>query len=140
MATRAYGSFPTTADVGLWARGRTASELFSRAGVALYALMTDLRRVRPREQRTVQASAEDPGALLVAFLNELVSLEQSEGFLGRRVNARPIGSPPTAVLATVEGELFDPARHTSRMDVKAVTFHELVVDLVGGRVRVIVDI
>jgi SHS2 domain-containing protein len=135
-----YGSFPTTADVGLWARGHSASDLFSALGVGLFALTTDLRRVRLRDQRTVRASADDPAALVVAFLNELIGLSQSEGFLGRRVRAHTVGTPPTAVLATVEGESFDPARHSSRMEVKAATFHHLELDLTRYRARVIVDI
>ena len=140
MPASRYGSFPTTADVGLWARGSSASDLFSALGVGLFALTTDLRRVRPRDQRTVRASADDPPALVVAYLNELIGLAQAEGFLGRKVLARTLGTPPTAVLANVEGETFDPARHTSRMEVKAATFHDLEVDLRHYRARVIVDI
>lgn len=135
-----YGSFPTTADVGLWARGETTSDLFSAAGTGLFALTTDLRRVRPIEERTVRASAEDPTSLLVAYLSELVGLEQSEGFLGRTVVAHAVGTPPTAVLATVRGEPFDARRHRSRVEVKAITLHHLELDLVRYRLRVIVDI
>lgn len=140
MSPRAYGSFPTTADVGLWARGRTTSELFGAAGVGLFALYTDLRRVRRRARRTVRAEAVDPAALLVAYLNELVTLVQAEGFIGRSVEAHVDGSPPVAVEAHVDGEPFDPARHLSRMDVKAVTLHRLELDLDRHTLRVIVDI
>jgi SHS2 domain-containing protein len=135
-----YGSFPTTADVGIWARGKNAAELFEAAGTGLFALMTDLRRVRPREERTISASGPDAPSLLVAFLNELILLQQTEGFLGRRIHARPLGDPPTSLLATVSGEVFDPARHTRRKEVKAATFHELSFDVSARRARVIVDI
>ena len=135
-----YGTFPTTADIGLWARGHSASELFSTAGIGLYALLTDLRRVRLREQRSVEASAQDPEALVVEFLNALLGLTHTEGFLGRRVVAHTVGTPPTAVLATVEGEPYDSSRHTSRLEVKAATFHHLQLDLRRYEVRVIVDI
>jgi SHS2 domain-containing protein len=102
--------------------------------------MTDRRRVRPREERAVSASAGDPTELVVAFLNELLLLEETEGFLGREIHARPIGNPPTAVVATVTGERFDPDRHPRRKEVKAVTLHGLVFDPARGRARVIVDI
>jgi SHS2 domain-containing protein len=138
--TRRFGSFPTTADVGIWARGATASELFAALGLGLYSLMTDLRKVRPLEERTVSASGEDASALLVAYLTELLALEQTEGFLGREIHARPVGTPPTAILASVRGERFDPARHPRRKEVKAVTLHRLTLDLERGRARVIVDI
>jgi SHS2 domain-containing protein len=102
--------------------------------------MTDLRRVRPLEERAVSASAADPTALVVAFLTELLRLQQQDGFIGRSIEARPIGRPPTAVVASVRGERLDPGRHTVGTEVKAITFHELSIDLERGRARVIVDI
>jgi SHS2 domain-containing protein len=102
--------------------------------------MTDLRRVRPRDDRAVSASGADPTALVVAFLSELLLLQQKEGFLAREIEVRPMGDPPTALLASVRGERFDPARHTAGTEVKAVTFHALTFDPGAGRARVIVDI
>ena len=126
--------------MGVWASGATPAELFEALGLGLYALMTDLRRVRPREERAVSASGEDPTGLVVAFLTELLNLEQTDGFIGREITARPVGNPPTAIVASVAGERFDPDRHTARTEVKAVTFHDLVFDPARGRARVIVDI
>jgi SHS2 domain-containing protein len=102
--------------------------------------MTDLRKVRPREERAVSASGEDPTELVVAFLTELIGLQQTEGFVGRDIRAWTVGDPPTAILASVSGEPLDPDRHTFRTEVKAVTLHGLVYDPAHGRARVIVDI
>ena len=137
---RRWGSFPTTADVGIWARADSTAELFEALGLGLFALMTDLRTVRPLEERAVQASAPDPGGLVVAFLTQLITLQSVEGFLARTIRCRPVGTPPTALLAQLTGEPFDPARHPRHFEVKAVTFHELEVDLDQHRARVIVDI
>ncbi len=126
--------------MGVWARAESPAGLFEALGLGLYALMTDLRTVRPREERAVSASAEDPASLVVAFLSELLVLKETEEFVGREIRARPVGNPPTAVVASVAGERFDPARHPARFDVKAVTFHDLVFDPARGRARVIVDI
>jgi SHS2 domain-containing protein len=126
--------------VGIWARGTGAAELLEALGLGLYALMTDLRRVRAVESRAVSASAEDPAGLVVAFLTELILLEETDGFLGREIRVRPIGHPPTALVASVTGERFDAARHVARMDVKAATLHGLRFDPAQGRARVIVDI
>ncbi len=102
--------------------------------------MTDRRTIRPRVERAVSASASDPASLAVAFLNELLVLEQSEGFLVHDARVRTVGNPPTALVASVVGEPFDPDRHPSRIEVKAVTYHDLVFDPARGRARVIVDI
>jgi SHS2 domain-containing protein len=96
--------------------------------------------VRAREERAVSASGEDPTSLVVAYLTQLLLLQQTEGFLAREIRAQPVGDPPTAIVASVSGEPFDPARHFPRTEVKAVTLHRLEVDLERGRARVIVDI
>ena len=137
---RRWGSFPTTADVGIWATGPTNDALFEALGLGLFALMTDLSRVRPRSERAVSASGSDPASLVVAYLGELLLLQQTEGFLAREIRAHLVGDPPTAIVASVAGETFDPGRHLARTEVKAVTLHHLTVDLGGGRARVIVDI
>lgn len=137
---RRWGSFPTTADVGIWATGATPAALFEALGLGLYALMTDLRKVRRTEERAVSASGGDATELVVAYLTELLVLEQMDGFIGRDIRAHPVGDPPTAIVASVSGERFDAARHSSRTEVKAVTLHDLVFDPARGRARVIVDI
>jgi SHS2 domain-containing protein len=139
-AGRPWGSFPTTADVGIWARARSPALLYARLGVALSALSVDLRGVRPREERRVEASGVDPESLLVDYLGRLILLEQEEGFLVREVTVELEGRPPRALRARALGERFDPGRHRRRKEVKAVTLHRLLLDLDSGRGRVIVDI
>lgn len=114
--------------------------MFEALGLGLFALMTDLRKVRATDERAVQASAGDPAGLVVAFLTELITLHAVEGFLAREIRCRSIGTPPTALLAQVRGERFVADRHTRHFEVKAATFHELVIDLPRNRARVIVDI
>jgi SHS2 domain-containing protein len=92
------------------------------------------------EERAVSASGDDPTSLVVAYLSQLLLLQQEEGFLVREIRAHPVGSPPTAIVASVRGERFDPGRHALRTEVKAVTYHDLTFDPERGRARVIVDI
>ncbi len=126
--------------MGVWATGPTTDALFEALGLGLFALMTDLKTVRPTEERAVSASGADPAALVVAYLGELLMLQQRDGFLVRAITARTVGTPPTAIVASVRGEPFDPARHPAGIEVKAITFHQLTVDLERRRARVIVDI
>ena len=135
-----WGSFPTTADVGLWARAPTPEGLLEGLGHALIAQMTDLRRVRAVEERTIAARGTDPPALVVDFLTRLLDLEQDDGFLARTLAVR-LGDPSlTRLTAEARGERFDADRHPRRIEVKAVTLHRLVFDPSRGRARVILDI
>ncbi len=137
---RRYGQFPTTADVGIWARGRSPEALFEALGLGLYALLTDRRTIREREERRVAARAVDLPGLVVGFLTELVVRQQVDGFLARRIQIDFAPGPPASIDARLFGEPFDPARHPAKVEVKAITFHRLEFDPARGRARVIVDI
>ena len=137
---RRWGTFPTTADVGIWASGPTAAALLEGLGLALYGLLADPRYVRPRDERIVRADGADPTELAVAFLTALLVLQETDGFLGRRIAATTRGRPVTTVTARVLGEPFDARRHVARTEVKAITYHGLLFDPRAGRARVIVDL
>ncbi len=137
---RRWGTFPTTADVGIWASGPSAAALLEGLGHALTALIVDPRGLRAQQQRTIRASGQDPAELAVAFLGELLLLQESEGFLARRITVRTHGRPATAAEAELRGEPFDAARHRARTEVKAITYHDLRFEPRAGRARVIVDL
>ncbi len=126
--------------MGIWATGPTPAVLFEALGLGLYALMTDLRTVRPTSERAVPASGSDADELVVAFLTALLQQFAEDGFVARRIEVRLLGNPPTSLLAALTGEPFDPERHPARTEVKAATLHHLLFDPERGRARVIVDI
>jgi len=126
--------------MGIRATGNTAAELYEALGLGLFHLMTDLRRVRPTDERSVSARSSDPEGLAVDFLSKLLLLQQLEGFLVREITVRAIGRPTTSLVAQLRGEPFDPARHSRRIEVKAVTMHRLRFDPSKGQASVIVDI
>jgi SHS2 domain-containing protein len=137
---RRHGSFPTTADLGIWARGPSAEALYEELGEALVGVMTDRQKVRPLEHRSVSVSAADPLGLAVAFLSELVVLFQVDGFLPRSVRVRARGRRGADLEADLVGELFDPDRRPRRIEVKAVTLHKGLFDPRAGQARIILDI
>ncbi len=78
----------------------------------------------------------------MAYLSELLLLEETEGFFGREIAVElsaPEGSP-TLLRARIRGEVFDPTRHAAHEAVKAITYHGLTFDPERGRARVIVDV
>ncbi len=134
-----YEFFDHTADIGIIARGRTLAESFANAGVALFALMTDLDRVEERVAVPIEVTADDLEGLLVAWLNELLWYADAEGLLFKRFEIHEIS--PTRLRATAYGERKDPSRHVFHLYVKAATYHQAAVSVNGGaQVRVIVDV
>jgi SHS2 domain-containing protein len=92
--------------------------------------------VERRASRAVRLEAEDPEALLVDFLNEIVYLFETERFLAAdlAVGRLDLGRP-SLLEGRLEGETLDPARHAVMTDIKAVTFHGLEIREAGGELE-----
>lgn len=129
-----------TADVGLLARGASQAELFENAAAGMMEIAIDSASVAEREQKPIAAEAADREALLVNFLQEVLWLVDGERWLPRRVAVVEISD--RRVSATAFGEPRDPARHTLRIIIKAVTYHQLSVRETpeGWRAEVFFDI
>ena len=83
-----------TADVGIQATGADLKEAFANAAQGMMAWMTDLDRIEERDSRRVQAEAGDVEGLLVAFLNELNFIFETERFLFKRLEVLEIRPEP----------------------------------------------
>jgi SHS2 domain-containing protein len=132
--------FDHTADLGLRIEAATREELLEEAGRALFTVIAgSLRSIDPRESREFAIAAESDDYLLFDWLSELLALFEAERFLACRFEAR---GGVSSVEGRAWGEPYDPARHPLEHEVKAVTYHGLVVERIGNRYRaeVIVDI
>lgn len=128
------------ADIGIEAWGTTLSDAFRQAVHALMAVITDPEKVHPSEEREVHLTAEDSGHLLVRLLSEALFHFDAGKFLTSRLSIREMSG--TAIAGSLLGETLDPSRHILKLDVKAVTYHQLSVADEGGmvRIRVFLDV
>jgi len=135
-----YETFNHTADLGVRVFGRTSEEVFANAAYALFDLMTDLSRVEEKLSFEVQLAAQDLEELLVRWLSELLFLRESRGGLFKKFSFSQLS--PTALQAVARGEIFEPSRHDIKMEIKAVTYHQLEVKEKNGQweARVIFDV
>jgi len=129
---------PHTADVGLIARGRDLPEAFANAAFGLFSIMTDLRRVRPIETRTIEIKEKDSEGLLFEWLNNFIYLFDAQSILFRRFEITDFAPP--RLTARCAGERFDPSRHRIKLGVKSATYHLLKVDAKNNLVQVILDV
>jgi SHS2 domain-containing protein len=137
---RSYRQLPHTADLAWRLWGKDLPELFENAGGALSATLTDRRYLRRRATREVRLTADDREALLVDWLNHLLYLFDTDGFLGRDFQVELL--TPESLAAAVTGESFDPGRHPSLSGVKAATYHQLSIGPVqdGWEATVVLDL
>ena len=132
-----------TADVGLVVEAASLGRLFADAGAGLCDIITERERVEPRRSRETRLAAPALDLLLMEWLEELLFLLDARGELWCEhevvVDEGPSGC---SLVAVSRGEAFDPARHPSRLHVKAVTYHGLEVarTAAGWRATVLLDI
>jgi SHS2 domain-containing protein len=132
--------FDHTADLGLRIQAADLGELFAEAGRALLAvIVSNPDAVKPRDVLTMRISGGDIEYLFVDWLVELLYLFESKRFLASEFV--PI-LDDAGLSANVRGEPCDPTRHMLAHEVKAVTYHGLVVEQTGDGwlAEVILDI
>jgi SHS2 domain-containing protein len=128
------------ADLGIEAWGPHLASAFEQAAQALISVIVDPVTVVPELTREVRVSASDQEQLLVRWLSELLYLVDGEGFVPSTFTIVTLEA--RSLLAVCRGEYHRPERHTPRIEVKAVTYHQLLVHSGddGARLRVFLDI
>jgi len=105
----------------------------------MFSIITELDLVKEILHRDIVVTASDPESLLVAWLNELIYLFDTENILFKRFDVSVVGN--TRLEARGYGEKVDTLRHQLKTGIKAATYHMLSVDQSDGyQVRVILDI
>ena len=128
-----------TADVGIVAYGADLSQAFVNAARALFSLITEPEDVAEVLHRDVELTAADEEELLVAWLNELIYLFDTENIIFKRFDIIQLNHHH--LQARSYGEKVDKAKHKLKTGVKAATYHMLKVERGDGyRVQVLFDI
>ncbi len=128
-----------TADAKIEAEGETLERAFEEAVKALYELMTDTSKIKPKVERKIEVEGEDIENLLYNWLEEFIYLTDSERLIFSEVSveAIKIEDGRYKLTATAKGEKFNPKEHVSKTDVKAATYHEMKIDIKENNVRLI---
>ena len=123
-----------TAELGVELEAESRPALFQEALLALRELLGD-EEAEEAVVFDVAVEAPDAAALLVAWLEELLYLAETEGLLPER--AAGVDVTATALRARVEGR-----RGAPRPLVKAVTYHDLELRRTdrGWRARITLDV
>jgi SHS2 domain-containing protein len=135
-----YETFEHTADLGLRIRAGDLAGLFEEAARALFAvIVANADEVRAVEEREFQLSGQQHDELLRDWLAELLYTFHVDRLVFARFDVRMTGDGLTA---TARGEPIDPERHAIDVEIKAITYHGLLVEPKedGWLAEVIVDI
>lgn len=140
-----YRFLPHTADVLVAIEAPTFAELFQEATAVARRLLAGESPVAASVARTVSVSGTSLDDLLFEYLRELLYQFNTDRFVPARLELDQLNvtrAGPAALAGTVFGEPFDPLRHETQPEVKAVTRHGLrVTDTDGGfRAEILFDV
>jgi SHS2 domain-containing protein len=124
MIAARWEHFPHQADVGLRGLGATPAQAFEQAALALTAVVTETRLIRPREKVDIACEADNQELLLVDWLNALICEMDTRKMLFSRFE---VVVADGRLKAKVWGEKLDGERHRPVVEVKAATYDELAV-------------
>jgi protein archease len=128
------------ADVGIEAYGKDLAGAFEQAALGLMSVILDPGRIDCTQTRVIILEGADRPHLLVKWMTEVLYLYDGQGFAAGKFVISELSL--TRLVATVVGEPFNERKHVPRLDVKAITYHQLLVEEVdmGARVKVFLDI
>jgi SHS2 domain-containing protein len=107
------------ADIGFEIYGKTLEDLYKNAAEALFSIIVEPGKMKPEKGKRINLT--DDQGLLIVFLNELLYLWDTEGFIPKDLSLKIESKKLTG---TVIGGIYNPSRDKIKAEVKAVTYHK----------------
>ncbi len=136
-----YEVMDHTADIGIIAYGKRVEEIFENAAYGMFDTMVDLKDVYPVGKYKVKVESPTLDDLLVDYLSELLYVYSVEFFVMCDFNVIIHEKDDGYLLSGVAlGEPLNKEKHKIKVEIKAVTYHELEINLKEGYAKVLFDI
>jgi len=133
-----FETFDNKADIGVRGKGKSIEQAFEECAKALTSVMAKVESIEPKKSHVFEVKANDYGALLVTFLNELLVLKDTKRIIYSQFRVKilqeknPEGKETFTLKATVFGEKIDSKKHSLKIDPKAATYSQLLVEKKGN--------
>jgi SHS2 domain-containing protein len=129
-------------DAVIEAYGATLEESFEFAGKGLCDTMVDLKTVRPTTEVKISASGHDIYSLLFDWLDKVMLLLVADGMVMSEFKVKISRNGGYLLDGIARGEKLDLNRHKYKVEIKAVTYHEMQIreDSTGATVRFLLDL
>ena len=129
-------------DAVIEAYGGTLAEAFEQAALGLNDTMIDLRTVEPKSEVAISASGHDTYSLLFDWLDKVMLLLVADGIVMSDFKVEISRNGGFRLKGLARGEKLDLSRHKYKVEIKAVTYHEMQIceDSSGATVRFLLDL
>ena len=127
MDNKGFRFIEHTADVIIEAWAPTLEGVFEQSAIAMYEVMTDTSKIDRVVEKRVETEGFDLENLLLRWLEELLSITDSEGIVFGEFIVEKIEKTNDSYIIRSRclGEEFNPEKHESRTEVKAVTYSQM---------------
>jgi len=135
-----YRLIDHTADFGIHVFGTDPVELFANAAYAMFDMLTEIDTLKGLDTTELRVTGDDWPDLMVNWLRELLYLWNGKELLVKKT--RILALSENELSANVELDPFDPDRHEIKIEIKAVTYHQIQVseEPEGWEAKVIFDV
>lgn len=130
MSLQKFIQLDHTGDLRVKVFGTSLRELFENSAIALFSQITEISKVNHQSTDSLQVTGIDKEELLVNWLSELNYLFLTESKVFSKFDIAHVSE--TKLTATAFGEKFSPSRHLLGAEIKAVTFHDLLIEQEDG--------
>jgi len=118
-----YRYLEHTTDAFIEVKGNSLEEAFEKAGVAVVDTMVDIKSVEEKSCREIELKGKDLNNLLYSWLEELIIVTITDGFVGRRFSVSITKNREYLLIAKIRGEEIDFKKHNFKLEIKSPTFH-----------------
>jgi SHS2 domain-containing protein len=127
-----------TSDVMFEAYGKNLKEVFANAAEAMFKVICQIEKIKPRKAVLIEAEADSPEKLMIAWLQQLIAAVDTEGMFFSKFQVVEISEK--RIKAKCWGEPVSPEKGATV--VKAVTYYKYLFEKTGQgyKTRVALDI
>lgn len=119
----AYRDLEHMTDAFIEVTGNTIEESFENAGIAVVDTMIDINSVEEKIHKKIEIVAKDLNNLLYNWLEEIIILTITDGFVARRFSVTLTKNDGYNIIANTYGEEIDFKKHHFKLEIKSPTFH-----------------
>jgi SHS2 domain-containing protein len=110
-------------DAFIEVTGDTMDEAFENAGVAVVDTIVDIKSVENKDDRKIEIDANDSKSLLYSWLEEIIILTITDGFVVKTFDVKITKNERYHLLAKISGEEINFEKHHFKIEIKSPTYH-----------------
>ena len=110
-------------DAFIEVTGDTMEKAFENAGISVVDTIIDIKSVENKEEKEIEIHADDLKGLLYNWLEEIIILTVTDGFVGKTFNVTITKNNKHHLTAIIVGEEINFEKHHFKMEIKSPTYH-----------------